>query len=157
MCPTPCICITYWSSPSLPPSLCGYIYFEYLFRSIGERIGPCTSFINSRMSYTPPSPLSLSHTHTHHPHHSFTHLLLFRQWHERQGDKYLRTNDGRERGHPYRGKQVITVQLQQLLPTIAMFGQLEPLPERSRGRSGGGGELGWGGLRAVGVTRGCGA
>ena len=49
---------------SLPPSLCGYIYFEYLFRSTGERIGPCTSFINSRMSYTPPSPLSLSHTHT---------------------------------------------------------------------------------------------
>ena len=33
-----------------------------------------------------------------------------------------------------------------------MFTQLEPLSERSRGRSGGGGELDGGGLRTVGVT-----
>ena len=39
-----------------------------------------------------------------------------------------------------------------LFLTIVVFTQLEPLSERSRGRSGGGGELDGGGLRTVGVT-----
>ena len=45
-----------------------------------------------------------------------------------------------------------SLQFQQLLLTIVVFTQLEHLSERSRGRSGGGGELDGGELRTVGVT-----
>ena len=63
MCPTPCICITYWSSPSLPPFV--DIYFLNTFSEVLGKglVHVLASSTLGWVTHHPHHSLSLSHTH----------------------------------------------------------------------------------------------